>query len=166
MTDQLPDRPWWAALLTSALTTLFGLCMIIITVVWVRPALDPTDSEIWIGLVIGGASLAGVGGSLLGRTGQRGSSTLGLLGAVVVVAVAAVLLSQSGCGLLGPVQVAAEREITWQRRPGPTCYVRTLADGELATETTAPFSCVPPPEFCAQGPGEPGYVTPVSGAAP
>lgn len=166
MTDQLPDRPWWAALLTSALTTLFGLALILITVIWVRPALDPTDSEIWIGLVIGGASLAGVGGSLLGRTGQRGAAPLGLLGAAVVVALAAALLSQSACGLLGPVQVKADREIKWQRRPGPTCYVRTLADGEVATETTAPTSCVPPPEFCQPGPGEPGFLSPVSGAAP
>lgn len=71
----------------------------------------------------------------------------------------ALIIALIACGC-GPIQVRAEREITWQRRPGPTCYVRTLADGEVATETTAPTSCVPPPSFCAPGPGEPGYVAP------
>ena len=62
----------------------------------------------------------------------------------------------------GAVQVRAEREITWERRPGSTCYVRTLADGEVATESTAPTPCVPPPEFCQPGPGEPGYLPEVT----
>lgn len=90
--------------------------------------------------------------------GERGSSAVGLLAAIVVLALVPLLLSATaGCGVFGPTRVEAEHSITWQRRPGPTCYVRTLADGEVATETTAPTSCVPPPEFCAPGPGEPGY---------
>lgn len=95
------------------------------------------------------------------KSDERGHSGVGLLAALVVLALVPLLLSTSaGCGLLGPVQVHADERITWQRRPGPTCYVATLADGEIATETTAPFACVPPPEFCQPGPGEPGYITP------
>ena len=156
------SRPWWAAPLTSAITTLFGLALIVISVVLVRPALGDDESWIWIALLFGGAGLAGVGGSLVGRgqplpPDQRGSVRVVLLVVALVGVAVALAASLAGCGA---VQVRAEREITWQRRPGPTCYVRTLADGEVATETTAPTSCVPPPSFCEPGPGEPGYVAP------
>lgn len=106
---------------------------------------------------LGGMLMAG-GPSLMRPPDQRGSARVGVM--LVIGAVAAVLVlavAWSGCGILGPTRVEAEHSITWQRRPGPTCYVRTLADGEVATETTAPTSCVPPPEFCQPGPGEPGY---------
>ena len=168
-------RPWWAALLTSALTTLFGLALIVISVVLVRPALAPDESWVWLLILSAGAGMAGVGGSLISKPptpppDQRGTVRLGLLIAAIALVPLAILLG--GCGspprprlvplaiLLGgcgAVQVRAEREITWERRPGSTCYVRTLADGEVATESTAPTPCVPPPEFCQPGPGEPGF---------
>jgi len=46
-------------------------------------------------------------------------------------------------------QLRAEESVVWQHRPGPTCYVRLVVDGETAIEVEAPFSCTPPPEFCA-----------------
>lgn len=94
------------------------------------------------------------------KSDERGQAGVGLLASMVVLALVPLLLSQAGCGLLGPVQVHANKRITWQRLPGPTCYVATLADGEIATESTAPTPCVPPPDFCRPGPGEPGFVAP------
>lgn len=54
----------------------------------------------------------------------------------------------------GTTELRGEESVTFQRRPGPTCYVRVLVDADKWVTVEAPFACVPPPEFCAPGPGE------------
>lgn len=133
-----PGRPWWAALLTSALTTLFGLLLIIVSVVVVRPALDPSDSAIWIGLVLGGAGMMGVGGSLLGRApappSQSGRATVAVLvlalaafvGAAFVIGLASLV---SGCATSDSGSTLAFRLRPDPKRPPPACLYVLEIDG-------------------------------------
>lgn len=63
-----------------------------------------------------------------------------------------VLVALSACGT---VELTAKRDVDWQRRPGKTCFVRLELDGgDQSVEVSGPNACVPPPEFCAPGPGE------------
>ena len=133
MTDPVtPPRPWWASLLTSALTTLSGLALIAIAVVLVRPALSDSQSEIWIGLVFAGAGMAGVGGSLLSRS-PRPPDERGLARVDAMLVISGTVLF---VGLAWAVSGCASREILtrdpiaieyWE---GPPCRVVIHAGDE------------------------------------
>lgn len=159
MTERNPPPtapPWWARFTQSIMTTLAGFAVAVFAVTLLRAT--GVAEGVWLAVMLTGLGGAGFGPSLASRgtpPNERGTVRVGVLVAALVVFVAVpIAFALAGCGA---IQVAAEREITWKRRPGSTCYVATLADGELATEATAPTSCVPPPEFCQPGPGEPGF---------
>lgn len=84
----------------------------------------------------------------------KGNPRMGL----VVGALAAVLaMLAPACG---PIQIRTDEPPTFGRRPGTDCYFRVDVKGETVIEVESdpahPFTCVPPPEFCQPGPGEPG----------
>jgi hypothetical protein len=128
-------RPWWAAVLTSGLTTLFGIALVLIAVIVVRPSVGPDYSEVWIGILIGGMSAAGIGGSLLGRSPPpRGFSRVGLLIGILIAGLLAALLP--GCSLIERREVHTETapEVQLEDAPDGRCYARGFADGhELLT---------------------------------
>lgn len=129
------------------------LCLVAATVVR-RLVNEPDLAD---GLMLLGGSLLGWAAPLPpvkpGGHGPGGSGT----GLIVGVVLGALAMLAPGCGA---AQVRAEESVQFQRRPGPTCYVRTVVDGEIVQELEAPFTCVPPPEFCAPGLGELGYESP------
>lgn len=140
MTDPAPVRPWWAALLTSALTTLFGLILIALSVVLVRPALSPDESWIWIALLFGGAGLAGVGGSLV-RSGapppdQRGNVRVAVLfGIVALIGAVALTAILPGCASTERNgETLGYRLRDDPERPPPACLYHFTVDGELVVE--------------------------------
>lgn len=158
-----PPRPWWVALLTSALTSFFGLALIVVAVTLVYPALPQGSDALWIGLVLGGAGLMGVGGSFLGRSSappdQRGRAAVHVLilalaafvGAALVIGLATIA---SGCA---GSRYAARKDAAVDWTPGPPCHIEVHLDGQKKPAVTvdAPEACEPAPDVCPVAPPVP-----------
>lgn len=172
MTTEATTRPWWANLLTSALTTLIGAVLIVVAVCVLRPELAPNGDVYWGGLFALGLAFVMTGGSMLGVNAARGSAsppppltrsgpprgmvTVQALGAVAGVAFALVLLlfaalSVHGCG---GSQYAAQRKATVDWWPGPPCHLEVRLDDDPKPVVTvdAPTACEPPPSTCKETP--------------
>lgn len=158
MTTPETPRPWWASLFTSALTTIIGVALILVSVCLLRPALAPDGDGWWGSLFVLGLGFASAGGSLLGvnvaRGGtpdQRGQVDVQALGAVAGVAFALLLLivaalSTSGCGST----YQAERRAVVDWTASPKCHIEVHLDDDPKAVVTvdAPEACEPPPDLC------------------
>ncbi len=124
------------------------LCLVAATVLR-RLLDDDTGRDVADGLMLLGGSLIGWAPALPPVKPPSGSGGSGPSNTITGLVVGLVLgmLAMLAPGCLAR-EVRAEESVTWQRAPGPTCYVRLQVDGETAIEVEAPFACVPPPAFC------------------
>lgn len=152
-------RPWWAALLTSAIATVLGLGLVLLSVFVVEPAIAVGESNAgWQALLGVGLTLMTVGGSVLAQLAQSlGSSQRGgiditaLLGAICIVAVGAALAVGlatlvSGCALLERREIHTDTapEVTYGVEDG-RCVLRGFTDGHETYTAIGPVGEPCPP---------------------
>lgn len=156
-------RPWWAALLTSAVATLLGLGLVLLAIFVVEPAIAVGESNAgWQALLGVGLTLMSVGGSVLAQLAQSlGSSQRGHARAAVLWTIAGLGLALAGAAFLAGgcagSQYIAQRRAVIDWSPGPPCHLAVLLDddGKAAVTVDAPEACEPPPDVCPVAPAPP-----------
>ena len=155
MTTEATARPWWANLLTSALTTLIGAVLIVVAVCVLRPELAPNGDVYWGGLFTLGLAFVMTGGSMLGVHAARGSSppprgsiNVQALEAVAAVAFALLLIlfaamSAQGCALLERRKVLCTTtpRMALEDLPDGRCALRGYCDGHEEHTQIGPGPC-------------------------
>jgi hypothetical protein len=146
MADPTPARPWWAAIIDRVITGIIGLAVMILAVTVIRGAGAPL--EIWLALAIGGAVVAGVAPSVIGRTppppDQRGGALVDLIVAVVAIGlIGAGAFLMSGCALLERriVRCATTPRTVVEDLPDGRCAVRGFCDGHEMQTQIGPGPC-------------------------